>query len=210
MVVARLIVGVRARHVVRRERWEVASGAVHAMAIVGVVTRVVVRRSSEGLTLNLSSGLGQHGNVTTSVVVNSRDGKSKCRVRVGRRNIGRGQSGCGSRADGLGSGRRRHHSIGKHVRREALLLVHLMLLLLLVLVLLSSLVASPRVGVVVNAGVAGELIRARKLLAAAGELAGMRLLASVSTDVSSLMLEAVEGLVAERALVRSRQLVGAL
>ena len=119
-----------------------ASGAVHSVAIVGVVTRVVVRRSSESLTLNLSSGLGQHGNVTTSVVVNSRDGKSKCRVRVGRRDIGGGQSGCGSRADCLGSGRRRHHSIGKHVRRE-LLLVHLMLLLLLVLVLLSSLVASP-------------------------------------------------------------------
>lgn len=208
VVVVGLIVGVRARHVVRGERWEVASGAVHSVAVVGVVTRVVVRRSSEGLTLNLSSGLGQHGNVTTSVVVNSRDGKSKCRVRVGRRDIGGGQSGCGSRADGLGSGRRRHHSIGKHVRREALLLVHLMLLLLLVL--LSSLVASPRVRVVVNTGVAGELIRARELLAAAGELAGMRLLASVSADVSSLMLETVEGLVAERALVRSRQLVGAL
>lgn len=88
VVVVGLIVGVRAGHVVRGERREVASGAVHSVAVVGVVTRVVVRRSSEGLTLNLSSGLGQHGNVTTSVVVNSRDGESKCRVRVGRRDIG--------------------------------------------------------------------------------------------------------------------------
>jgi len=59
----------------------------------------------------------------------------------------------------------------------------------------------------VNARVAGELIRSRELLAAAGELAGVRLLASVSADVSSLMLEAVEGLIAERALVRSGQLI---
>jgi len=80
----------------------------------------------------------------------------------------------------------------------------------MLLSVLLSLVASPRVGVVVNAGMAGELIGARELLAAAGELAGMRLLASVSADVTSLVLEAVEGLIAERALVRSRQLVGGI
>jgi hypothetical protein len=59
----------------------------------------------------------------------------------------------------------------------------------------------------VNARVACELIRSRELLAAAGELAGVRLLSSVSADVSSLMLEAVEGLIAERALIRSGQLI---
>jgi hypothetical protein len=86
----------------------------------------------------------------------------------------------------------------------------LVLLVLMLLSMLLGLVASPRVGVVVNAGMAGELIGARELLAAAGELAGMRLLASVSADVTSLVLQAVEGLIAERTLVRSRQLVGGI
>jgi hypothetical protein len=48
----------------------------------------------------------------------------------------------------------------------------------------------------VNARVASKLIGSRELLAATRELAGVRLLASVSADVTSLMLEAVEGLVA--------------
>lgn len=82
-------------------------------------------------------------------------------------------------------------------------------MLMLVLVLLG-LVASPGVGVVVNARVAGELIGARKLLAAARELAGVRLLARVGADVARLVLQAVEGLVAKGALVGSRQLVRAL
>jgi hypothetical protein len=59
----------------------------------------------------------------------------------------------------------------------------------------------------VNARVACELIRSRELFAAARELAGVRLFSSVSADVSGLMLEAVEGLIAERALVRSGQLI---
>jgi hypothetical protein len=82
-----------------------------------------------------------------------------------------------------------------------------MLVLVLVLLVLLGLVASPGVGVVVNARVAGELIGARKLLAAARELAGMWLLTRVSTDVSRLVLEAVEGLVTKRAFVRTRKLV---
>lgn len=86
-----------------------------------------------------------------------------------------------------------------------------MLLVLLVLLgMLLSLVASSRIRVVVNARVAGEFIRARKLLAATRELACMGLLACVSADVTSLVLETVEGLIAKRALVRSRQLIGSL
>lgn len=76
VVVAGLIRGVssRGRHVVGRKSREMASRAVHAMAIVGVVTVGVVgrRRSSVVLTLDLSSlrsSLGEHGDITTTVVV---------------------------------------------------------------------------------------------------------------------------------------------
>jgi hypothetical protein len=58
--------------------------------------------------------------------------------------------------------------------------------------------------------VAGELVGTGELLAAAGELAGMGLLARVGADVTSLVLKTVESLVAERALVGARQLVGVL
>lgn len=78
------------------------------------------------------------------------------------------------------------------------------------LVLLLALVASPRIGVAVYPRVPGQLVRAGELLAAARELAGVRLLAGVGADVSGLVLQTVEGLVAERALVRARELVGRL
>jgi len=52
------------------------------------VVVAVVRRSSKSLTLNLSSGLGQHGNVTAAVIVNRGNGQSKRRVGVRRRHIG--------------------------------------------------------------------------------------------------------------------------
>lgn len=83
-------------------------------------------------------------------------------------------------------------------------MVHGMLVRLLVL----ALVTPARVGVVVDSRVAGEFIRARELLAAAGKLACVRLLAGVGADVSRLVLKAVEGLIAERALVRTRKLGG--
>ena len=67
------------------------------------------------------------------------------------------------------------------------------------------LVAASRVGVVVDARVTSELVRTAEALCAARELAGVRLLASVSADVTGLVLEAVEGLVAQRTLVRARQ-----
>lgn len=57
---------------------------------------------------------------------------------------------------------------------------------------------------------AGELVGPRKALGAAGELAGMRLLSGVGSDMSCLMLEAVEGLVAERTLVGAGQILPVL
>ena len=62
-----------------------------------------------------------------------------------------------------------------------------------------------------DARVAGQLVGAREALGAARELAGVRLLAGMGADMPRLMLEAVEGLVAERALVgpgQIRTLVG--
>lgn len=76
--------------------------------------------------------------------------------------------------------------------------------------LLLALVASPRVRVAVYPRVPGQLVRAGELLAAARELAGMWLLAGVGANVSGLVLQTVEGLVAERALVGARELVGRL
>ena len=67
------------------------------------------------------------------------------------------------------------------------------------------LVTASRVGVVVDAGVTGQLVGTAEALGAARELAGVGLLASVSADVTSLVLEAVEGLVAQRTLVRTGQ-----
>jgi hypothetical protein len=67
------------------------------------------------------------------------------------------------------------------------------------------LVAASRVGVVVDARMTSQLVGATEALCAARELAGVRLLASVSADVTGLVLEAVEGLVAQGTLVRTRQ-----
>lgn len=72
------------------------------------------------------------------------------------------------------------------------------------------LVASSRVGVVVYPRVPGELVGAGEALRAAWELAGVRLLAGVSADVPRLVLEAVEGLLAERTLVGTGQVCSRL
>lgn len=84
------------------------------------------------------------------------------------------------------------------------------LVLLVLLLVLLCLVASSRVGVVVNPRVSSQFVRARKLLAAARELAGVGFLSSVGADVSSLVLKTVEGLLTERALVGSGQLIGVI
>jgi hypothetical protein len=77
---------------------------------------------------------------------------------------------------------------------------------LCLLLLLLVLVTPPRVGVVVNARVSSQLVRSGELLTAPREAAGVGLLSGVSPDVSRLVLQTVEGLIAERTFVRSRQL----
>jgi hypothetical protein len=77
----------------------------------------------------------------------------------------------------------------------------------LLLVLVLTLVAPARVGVVMYPGVTSQLVWARELLAAAGELAGVRLLSSVRSNMAGLVLQAMEGLVAERTFVWPGQLV---
>lgn len=82
--------------------------------------------------------------------------------------------------------------------------------LVVVLMVVLTLVSATRVGIVVNPRVPSQLVRARKLLAASGVLACMGLLASMSTNVASLVLETMEGLITERTLVGTRQLVRGL
>lgn len=69
------------------------------------------------------------------------------------------------------------------------------------------LVSASRVGVVVYPRVPGELVGPAEALRASGEGAGVRLLARVGANMASLVLEAVEGLLAQRALVRAREVV---
>ena len=70
-----------------------------------------------------------------------------------------------------------------------------------------AVVAATAVGVVVDAGVSGQLIGAGEAFAAARELACVRFLACVRPDVSGLVFEAVEGFRAHGALVRAGEVV---
>ena len=56
----------------------------------------------------------------------------------------------------------------------------------------------------------GELVRARETFCATGESAGMGLLSRVSADVTGLVLQTVEGLVTEGALVRTGEVLARL
>lgn len=71
-------------------------------------------------------------------------------------------------------------------------------------------VTSSRVGVVVNAGVASQFIGTTEAFGAAWELAGMRFLARVRANVTSLMLETMKSPVAKRTLVRTREVLSRL
>jgi hypothetical protein len=62
----------------------------------------------------------------------------------------------------------------------------------------------------VYSGVAGQLVRPAEALCATGEGANMRLLACVSSYVSRLMFESVEGLVTKRTFVWAWHLTLAL
>lgn len=80
----------------------------------------------------------------------------------------------------------------------------------LLLLVQLALVSPPRVGIVVNTRMSRQLVRAGELLRATGELAGVRLLSGVRSNVPGLVFEAMEGLVAERALVRTREFIAVL
>ena len=67
--------------------------------------------------------------------------------------------------------------------------------------------APPRVWVVVDSRVAGELVGSAEAFCAAGELAAVRLLARVGADVPGLVLQAVKGLLADGTLVGARQVL---
>ena len=71
---------------------------------------------------------------------------------------------------------------------------------------LLRLVAPPRVGVVVNPRVTGQLVGAGEALGAARELAGVRLLAGMGADMPGLVFQAVEGLITQGALVGPGQI----
>lgn len=205
VIVTVVVARVRSRHVVGAQASRVAASVVSA-AVVRVVTSGV--GVAEILTLDLVGSLGEHGDVAAAVVVvrtrvRARVRRGKRGKRVRRRDVGRAEGGGGGGTNRLGRGRRRHQTLGVHVVRQTMVDG-----VLLVMLLLLALVTTARVGVVVDARVTGQLVGARELLGATGELAGVRLLAGVGADVSGLMLEAVEGLVAERALVRARQLGG--
>lgn len=78
------------------------------------------------------------------------------------------------------------------------------------LVDMLCLVTPSRIGIVVYPRVSSELIGTRESLCAARELTGVRLLARVRSNVSGLMLETVEGLIAERTLVRTWEILSVL
>lgn len=204
VVVVVCVVRVRPRHVVCLEPVVVA-GRVHrgraGVGEIGVPGRRVVG-SQHVVPFYLAGGPGQHGDLgaalaagrAPSVAVWVQGGGWRGEVVgvvLGRRDVGRGEGGGGRGADGLGLGRRRHH-----VGLEAVVVHHAR-----VMMVLLALVPSPRVWVAVYPGVAGQLVRPRELFAAAGKLAGVRLLARVGADMARLVLEAVEGLVAHGALV---------
>lgn len=70
-----------------------------------------------------------------------------------------------------------------------------------------SLVAAARVGVVVDARMASEFVGTAEAFSATRELAGMRLLASVRPNMTSLVLQAVESPVAKRTFVGTGQIL---
>lgn len=86
-------------------------------------------------------------------------------------------------------------------------MVVMVVVMMLLLLMMLTLVATTRVGVVVDSRVSGQFIGARKLFAATRELAGVWLLTRVSADMSCLVFEAMECLVTERTFVRAGKLI---
>lgn len=73
-----------------------------------------------------------------------------------------------------------------------------------------SLVVASRVWIIMDSRVACEFIRSTEALCATRELAGVRLLAGVSANVSGLMLQTMECAVAQGTFVRSRKILTGL
>lgn len=198
VVVIMLLVRMRPRHVVGCQRWEVASGVVHAMRIVGMMPRAVVVRSEAVVALDLLGGIGKNTNIHVvarkrtaahaSAVVQRSLGECILRIRVRRRHVWRDECRVGRTLDRSWSSGRRHHRVRSQSRSH-------------VVRSLRVLISSPRVRVVVYPRVSSELVRAGELLAATRELAGMWLLTRVRPDMPRLVLQTVESLIAERALV---------
>lgn len=207
-----VVVGVRARHVlrdgVRGERRQTAAGAVARSEHLGVArtveTQVIVALDLRGggcEKIDVHSGRG-----TLCVAgVRAQIGAHLVGVvgeRVGRRHVRRADLGNGSRAgDGLAWW-------GHHVSRVD----H-------AVVLAGGgsgsgevlgLVTAAGIGVVMNARVPSEFVRTAESLGAAGELAGVRLLAGVGANMPRLVLQTVECTVAEGAFVRPGQILAHL
>jgi hypothetical protein len=120
MVIIMLLTRMRSGHLVRRQRRQVTTRAVLAMAVVRVVSRAVVGRRSECLPLDLVRCLCQHGDVPVARVQSSvRHAES--RVGMRRRDVGGRQSRRGGRSNSLWSRRRRHNAFVGQMR--AMLLV---------------------------------------------------------------------------------------
>ena len=212
VVVVVVIVGMGTRHVVGRKPGYLTAG-VDGMRVIGMVPDGArVGWGRQRLALDLLRGLGQHGDIhavargwtgeATRIVAycrwwRRRRGDGIGSVRVRRRDVGRGHGRGGGGSDGLGGGRRRHH-VGLHSVDHAVMMVLLLF------------GASPRVGVVVYPRVTSQFVGTGELFTAPRKLASVGFLSGVCADVACLMLEAVEGLVAERTLVGAREFVGGL
>lgn len=72
---------------------------------------------------------------------------------------------------------------------------------------LLCLITPPRVWIVVYPRMPRQFVRSGETLRTAGKLTGVWLLAGVSSNMSGLMLETVKGLIAQRTLVGTRQIL---
>jgi len=212
-VVIIILVGVRTGHGVGRERGEVIPAAVTAVAVVWVVSAGSVVRMMGGehaaLAFDLGCGGGQHvdgaviraPSLTPAVVSHA----GSVVLGVAGKGVRRGDVG---RANGGGRGGSRHVLVGRgHHLGHGGAVLHA---ILDGLVHLLCLVTPSRVGVVVYPRVAGQLVGAGEAFGAAVELAGVRLLAGMGANVSGLMLETVEGFIAQGTLVGSGQILSVL
>lgn len=211
-----LVVGVGSRHVWRQ--WVGGPGWSTSQTMAIAMAMAMPR--TEEMMAAARAGMGREGRILLSFDLGSRGGQeidihaggrpvpvSKQHlgcvsvVGMGRGDVGRGDLGDRGRSgDGLGHGRGHHHRSGRVDERPRTTVRardrgHRL-----------RLVSPPRVGIIVNPRVARQLIRATETLGAARELARMGLFAGMGPNVAGLMLEAVKGPVAQRALVGSREI----